>query len=156
MITVATCIFGSCIEVFRPWLQCPTFSYNRCQVNMAIVLYTHTAPQMIQTRHKNKNVFFSSYTGLWSFMVDWHWDLFWLFRYFHILGLSAFSVPWSWFSWSFGATLISSGIFFELYCVRVELIEKMKPLPRLHFGLISCTHHQRVYGGGVNTQLWNN
>lgn len=26
--TTATCIFGSCIEAFKPWLQCPTPSCN--------------------------------------------------------------------------------------------------------------------------------
>lgn len=125
---------------------------------------THIRSTEIQTRGKTcgyqvcAHPFpFVSYTAFCCFsMADWHGHLFCLFGCFHTWLLStAISGLWSRLSWSLGATVAPSGILLELYSVLVELIDNMKLLSGLHFDHIVLTHHHRIYGGGVQAQLWN-
>lgn len=87
-------------------------------------------------------------------MFDWRRQILCLLGGFHTWSNSlTLPVLWGWLSWSFSATMVSSEVLLELYSVLVELIDKTKPLPRLHFDIISLTQLHRVYRGGVHTQL---
>lgn len=142
----ATCILGSCIDVLRPWLQCPAFSCNRYWGTCFFwIMYSFKLKTWKQSKH------FFSYICFWGISVtDWHWDPFCLFVCFHTLSVPlALSVLWSGLSLPFCSTLAASGILFELYSVGVKLIDNMKALSRLYFDLTVFTNHHGVYRGGV-------
>lgn len=160
----ATCIFGSCIEVFRPWLQGAKLSCKKCNV-MIFFCVTYSYQVLIKCIQDNwhlevikKYIFqkgFFSHCVFYVFsQAVWHRGLFCLFGCFHTQSLSvALSLLWSHLSGSFVSPVAPGGILLELYSVWVELVDNMKLLSGLHFDLTVLTHHHRVYGCWVQAQL---
>lgn len=53
-LSTATCIFGSCIEALRPWLQCPKFSCNKFKVTCFFIWSNNTNTSAIENPYKRK------------------------------------------------------------------------------------------------------